>query len=311
MSIIDGRRRGTVRLAAAGVAATFVLASCAQSPSSQDQAPSGTPPAAATSAGPPAAPETGGPGGAAAGAPLPSAHVHALDRDPGTDAVLLATHEGLYVYGDSGPRRVGPVIDLMGFAVAGPGHYYASGHPGAGVDLPGLVGLIETRDGGATWTQLSRGGVSDFHALTTLGDGVAGFDGVLRMSTDGRSWTTGGLASPPRSLAGSADGTTVVATTQDGVMRSSDGGRTWREVPGAPLLLLVARGDGTTLAGTTPDGEIFVSPDLGLTWAGTGLRADAVQALDVSGAGAGVEISVVTSEAILVSRGGSPFVPVG
>ena len=40
----------------------------------------------------------------------------------------------------------------MGFSVAGPGHIYASGHPGDGVDLPAPVGLMETRDAGATWT---------------------------------------------------------------------------------------------------------------------------------------------------------------
>ena len=57
----------------------------------------------------------------------------------------------------------------MGFTVAGPGHYYASGHPGTATDLPQPVGLIESRDGGRTWAVLSRGGQSDFHALTTSG----------------------------------------------------------------------------------------------------------------------------------------------
>ena len=45
----------------------------------------------------------------------------------------------------------GQVIDLMGFAVAPDGTYYASGHPGAGVDLPQPVGLITSTDAGRTW----------------------------------------------------------------------------------------------------------------------------------------------------------------
>ncbi len=48
------------------------------------------------------------------------------------------------------------MIDLMGFTVAGPGRYLASGHPGLHVDLPQPVGLIETTDGGVTWTPVSR-----------------------------------------------------------------------------------------------------------------------------------------------------------
>jgi hypothetical protein len=51
---------------------------------------------------------------------------------------------------------VGPVIDLMGFTVAGPGRYLASGHPGLHVDQAQPVGLIETTDGGVTWTPVSR-----------------------------------------------------------------------------------------------------------------------------------------------------------
>ncbi len=54
----------------------------------------------------------------------------------------------------------------------GPDHFYASGHPGPGVELPAPVGLIESRDGGATWDPLSRQGESDFHALTASDAGV-------------------------------------------------------------------------------------------------------------------------------------------
>src|SRR5450756_1242855 len=68
---------------------------------------------------------------------------------------------------------------LDGFSVAGPGHFYASGHPGDGVDLPAPVGLMETRDAGKTWSVRSLGGESDFHALTSSSKGMLGYGGVL------------------------------------------------------------------------------------------------------------------------------------
>jgi hypothetical protein len=91
---------------------------------------------------------------------LPTSHVHGVDVNPADGTVYLAAHDGLFRYGGSGPERVGPVIDLMGFAVAGPDHFYASGHPGEGADLPNPVGLIESTDAGRTWRALSRQGLS-------------------------------------------------------------------------------------------------------------------------------------------------------
>jgi hypothetical protein len=67
----------------------------------------------------------------------------------------LATHDGLFVAAADGWAALGPVIDLMGFSVAGPDHFYASGHPGQVSDLPNPVGLIESKDGGQTWAPLS------------------------------------------------------------------------------------------------------------------------------------------------------------
>ena len=240
---------------------------------------------------------------------LPSAHVHAIARDPGSGKLLVAAHDGLYVYDGATPARVGPVIDLMGFTVAGPGHYYASGHPGTATDLPQPVGLIESRDGGNTWTVLSRGGGSDFHALTTAGSTVVGFDGVLRSTADGRTWREGNLDAQPRTLAGSRDGATVLATTPEGLMHSTDGGVSWRWTDQAPLLLMVAFGDGATVAGLTPDGQVHTSTDAGRTWRATELLAPDAKALHASGEGEQLEILVANDRTILASNGGQPFQP--
>jgi hypothetical protein len=233
---------------------------------------------------------------------LPDSHVHAVSKDPGSGDILVATHEGLHVYGKGGPRRVGPNIDLMGFTVAGPGHYLASGHPGPGGDLPQPVGLIESRDGGQTWTVLSRGGSSDFHALAAGGGTVVGFDGALRVSQDGRSWTEGSLTSPPRALAVSPDGRRVLATTADGLKRSTDGGSRWSTVEGAPLLLLVDWAQEGTAAGLGTDGRVYVSADEGASWRRTSVTASNVQALDAVGGASGPEVIVATDSRLVTMR---------
>ncbi len=242
---------------------------------------------------------------------LPSAHVHAIARDPGSGKLVVAAHDGLYVYDGATPARVGPVIDLMGFTVAGPGHYYASGHPGTATDLPQPVGLIESRDGGKTWTVLSRGGKSDFHALTTTSRAVVGFDGAVRATADGRTWTDGNLDAQPRTLAGSRKGSTVLATTQEGLMRSTDGGANWQRMDQAPWLLMAAFGDGDAVAGLTPYGQVHTSADAGRTWRATDLVADDAQALHASGEGEDLEVLVADGRTILASTGGQPFQPVG
>lgn len=252
----------------------------------------------ANGAGTPAA-EASEPGASEGARTLPSSHVHAVSEDPGTGDVLVATHEGLYVYGRGGPHRVGPKIDLMGFTVAGPKHYLASGHPAPGVDLPQPVGLIESRDGGQTWTVLSQGGVSDFHALAAGGGTVAGFDGALRVSTNGRSWKAGNLTSPPRSLAVSPDGRRVLATTADGLMASTDGGSRWSTVEAAPLLLLVDWAQGETVAGLGTDGRVYLSRDGGTTWNSTAVAPGIVQAMGATGTQGTLAVVAATAEQLV------------
>jgi photosystem II stability/assembly factor-like uncharacterized protein len=162
----------------------------------------------------------------------------------------------------------GPVIDVMGFTVVGAAHYLASGHPGLHVDLPQPVGLIESTDGGRTWTPLSRQGQSDFHALTAIHPaGALGWDGDLRRSTDGRTWEQLTIPAEPHSLAAAADGRTVLATTQQALLRSVEEGATWSAVDGAPLLQVVTwAGDGDTAIGLDPVGTLWTSTDAGSSW---------------------------------------------
>lgn len=228
---------------------------------------------------------------------LPSAHVHAVTRNPADGHVLLATHDGLFrLPPGAQPARIGPVIDLMGFTVAGPNHFYASGHPGAGTNLPNPVGLIESTDGGQTWTALSRQGRSDFHTLTASGAGITGYDGdELATTGDGRTWQALKPPVPPHAVAAAPDGTTLLLASEQGLARSADHGRSWSRVTTPVLLQLVAFADATHAVAVAPDGRIAVSADAGTTWLLGGSIGGAPHALAAQRTPTGSEILAVTS----------------
>ena len=247
-----------------------------------------------------AAPE---PKSVAAGA-LPGEHVHGISRDPGSGKVNLATHEGLFVLQpDASWLQVGPTVDLMGFAISGPGVFYASGHPAEGVDLPAPVGLMKSTDAGRTWSVQSLGGQSDFHALTASSRGVMGFDGALKVTSDGKTWAQGGLTAEPRCLSSSPDGSRVLATTRQGLLSSTDGGGTWAPLPSAPPMVLTAWADSKTVVGLTTDGGLAVSADAGLSWKTNPAQLTSGQAISADRDKAGaLEVLVVTDTAVMQSR---------
>lgn len=238
-------------------------------------------------------------------------HVHGVAVEEGSDAVLVAAHEGLFRLSAEGDVQVGPVIDLMGFAVAAPGRFVASGHPGPGVDLPQPVGLIESTDQGNSWQPVSRQRVSDFHALTTSATGILGYDGSLLRSVDGgRTWAELDIPTEPASLAASPDGQQVLATTGQGLLLSPDGGKSWSPVPGAPLLQLADwAADGRTVVGVDPSGGVWTSRDAAATWERAAQLSAAPQAMDVGTSTDGnSRIVVVTGVAVSESRdGGQTF----
>ena len=273
-------------------ASVLLLAACGSGPGA----------AAGTGADQKAAAQSGG---------LPGEHVHGVARDPGDGTVYLATHEGLFRYDKGAPIRVGPVVDWMGFSIAGPGHFYASGHPGDGVDLPAPVGLMETTDAGKTWKVRSLGGESDFHALTSSSKGVLAYDGTLRSTADGKTWTKLAISAEPRSLAAAPDGSRVLATTASGVLLSRDQGATWAPLPAAPPLLLAAWADKTTATGVTTTGHLAVTTNAGATWTTGTARVDSAQAISASRADGGtLEVLLVTDSGVQRSiDSGASFSP--
>jgi photosystem II stability/assembly factor-like uncharacterized protein len=244
---------------------------------------------------------------------LPGERVHGVARNPGDGKVYLATHQALFRYDKGVPVRVGPIVNMMGFTIAGPDRFYASGHPGAGVDLPGPVGLMETLDAGRTWLVLSRGKWFDFHALTSSRKGVLGYDGVLRSSFDGEMWKQVAIAARPSSLAAAPDGLRILATTASGVMISKDQGSKWARLPAAPQLLLAAWADDATAAGVTGTGHLAVTTNAGATWAIAKARVGSAQAISASRTRRGtLEVLVVTYSGIQRSLdSGASFSPLG
>lgn len=242
-------------------------------------------------------------------------HVHGISVDPASTRILLATHDGLYDATGKTTVKVSDTIDLMGFtATAEPDVFYASGHPGPGSSLPNPVGLIKSTDAGKTWEPVSRTGESDFHALTVSGNSIVAFDGQLRTSHDGVTWENSTATFTPAVLAGNPASTVVLATTESGVQRSTDAGKTWQLVPNSPIIQFAAFAASTEKApmetvGVAPDGSVHVSTDAGLSWAVTGKVAGQVEAITaLEGADGKPRIWVATTTGVQVSDdGGETF----
>ena len=82
----------------------------------------------------------------------------------------------------------------------------------------------------------------------------------------------------PAVLAGTPEGATVLATTREGLQRSTDGGKTWEMNNTAPIVQFVAFANATEVIGVEPDGAVHYSPDAGTTWTRTGHIEGQIQA---------------------------------
>jgi len=212
-------------------------------------------------------------------------HVHNLAL-VGSD-IYLGTHEGLFKQspGATMLRVSADPFDVMGLTRSG-NAWFASGHPGAGMEGPSDLGLITSNDGGRTWQRVSLASEVDFHRLAASGDtlmGTAAGTGAFMRSTDaGRTWTTLETPAPFDLAVSPKDPLLVIATTPDGPIASRDGGETFTPIASAPLIALLAW-DGSGLYGVDPSGQVLVSSDDGATWQarGTvGAAPVAVTALD-------------------------------
>lgn len=115
----------------------------------------------------------------------------------------------------AGDVQVGPTIDLMGFAVAAPGRYLASGHPGPGVDLAGTGPRTDRvgRPGASLWPLSSRASRTALpHRQPRRRPGLR-----RRHPAAQHGWmSAGGSRSRPRRPACRPDSSQVLATTEQG-----------------------------------------------------------------------------------------------
>lgn len=239
---------------------------------------------------------------------LPSAHVHGVGINPADGAVLVATHDGLFKLLDGRVERVGPVIDLMGFSVAGPDQFLASGHPGPGVDLPNPVGLIASQDGGQSWDELSLGGQADFHALAAAGGGVVASQGQLVSTVDRERWTALSAPVEPFAVAADPSGAQLLITSSQGPFVSRDAGRSWNPASEAPLLLLASWPTPSEVVGVTTQGRVATSSDAGKIWTEQATIQGTPQAVTAAPSSGRLRIVVVTTSVIIESlNGGRTF----
>ncbi len=192
-------------------------------------------------------------------------HVHGLGINPADASLIVATHNGTFRLApnaEQAERVSDDLQDTMGFTVIGPNQFLGSGHP----DLPGLragqpeqLGVVESSDGGATWTVLALGGEADFHGLAAAHGQIYGWDarrGRFMVSADRVEWETRSTVDIVGFAVDPEDRDHIVAAGPRGLLDSTDGGSTWATVDG-PVLSAVSW-DGTGgLWGLSSDGSTY------------------------------------------------------
>ena len=240
---------------------------------------------------------------------LAVSHVHGLGIDPADGRLYVATHEGVIAVADDGTaQRVGDTADYMGFTVMGPKTFLGSGHPAEGSGDHGNRGLIQSTDSGRTWRTLSLGGTTDFHSLEYAHNIVYGYDstrGLLRVSADRTTWEDRAELAALDIAVSPQDRDDVLATTEDGVATSTDGGRTFRAGSGQVMAFL-SWPAADALYGVDLAGGLHRSTDSGATWQKTGTvpggRPQALTAVDAQ------RVLAATQDGVYESRdGGKTF----
>jgi len=237
-------------------------------------------------------------------------HIHGLGVNAADGTLYAASHHGLFKVSGSGePEQIaGRTQDFMGFTIVGPNHFLASGHPAPDDDVqPPNLGLIESTDG-QTWTSVSLSGEVDFHAMEAKHNKVYGCDsqsGQLMSSTDQHNWDGGARMGIAEIAVAPDQPDEIIATTRQGLARSTDGGRTFTILPSAPPLVLVDWPETDRLIGAAPDGAIYASADRGATWTRRGQVGGGPHAITTVG---DTDVYVATDDNIQYSRdGGSTF----
>ena len=215
-------------------------------------------------------------------APLPSsARVHSLAIDPSAPSVVFAgTEGGLFksINGGgswSGKLLAASIYSLL-FSAQKPSTIYGSDYDNAPY-YPEPSHVYRSTDGGATWTQsqcltdVPPGAlaIDPIDPSTLYSGGIqrhsAGvLDGLFKSVDAGLTWRQEDTRAVTAVVIDPTNRNTVYAATQQsGFIRSTDGGKSWRDFntgwtfPPASVTALAIDRTGTRLHAGTDDGEVF------------------------------------------------------
>lgn len=191
--------------------------------------------------------------GADALAEVTLTHVHGLVYSADGKSLYIPSHHGLAIYSaGKWSKAPGPQHDYMGFAATRKS-FYSSGHPAPGSGLVNPFGLIQSKDGGKTWTKQGLEGETDFHVLATSyeTDAIYVFNpapnsrmpasGIYSTLNQGFTWRraqASGLNGEPMGLAVHPQDPkwVAVAASKSGLYLSSDSGESFRAVASGQVL---------------------------------------------------------------------------
>jgi hypothetical protein len=225
--------------------------------------------------------------------------IGSLDINPADRALWLATNTGLFRLPRDAdrPQRVtgqlttelgsGEISEQLVVRFRGPDDIVGSGHPPSGSALPAALGLIASEDGGKTWTGVSDVGYADFHAIQlSRGTLVAALYGqaAVNVSRDGgRTFENRTTPQPLIDLEVDPDDPSQwIGSTADGLIASTDAGRSWRYREPTPNVRF-AWPASDALYRVDPGGPVKLSADAGRLWEDRGSTGGEPQALFADG----------------------------
>ncbi|MPZ47964.1 MAG: hypothetical protein GEU75_01380 [Dehalococcoidia bacterium] len=205
-------------------------------------------------------------------------HAHGLAVDPADGALYVTTTRGMFwIKSPEWAQRSGgdSYQDSRALIAVRPGEFLASGQPDIRDRVSGFApqysGLIRSQDAGTKWRSVSLSGKANFHALEAKHGAVFGYEtlsgGFMVSSDAGKTWETRSQPAAPLLdfAVNPADAGHIYAVTEEAVLISRDGGRSWQPGPGEPLRFLVWL-DPSHLWGADVDGGIYLSADSGANW---------------------------------------------
>lgn len=204
--------------------------------------------------------------------PVGLGHIHGLGENPSDKTVYIATHMGVYRLKSGQPELIANRYqDTMGFTIAGPDEFLASGHPALDSADPNPLGLIRSTDLADSWTPIAFSGEQDLHAIDVVpGRTYAyGSSGELFVTQDQKTWKTVArvelidIAANPK-----APGKVFATTTTGQLVTFGENGNgtpspASSDAPEMALIDFTAEG---TIVGVDPSGQVFASDNQGANW---------------------------------------------